>query len=646
MKAIKLAWLEILRFRGPVRRFVPLVIVLVPLLYGALYLWSNWDPYGQTRRIPVAVVNSDKAVTTGGERVDAGRQFVEQLRATRTFDWHFVDREEAREGLVEGRYYFTVTVPADFSTKLASATHSPPQRASIRITKNDAHGYLVGIMADTARHKLQNQVNATAHTAYARALYGELGRAREDLRAASEATHQLVEGTELSKQSTKGLSQGLNGMRERSGLLAQGVQNVSDATAQLDGQLSAITGFAAQELPGAANSLVNTSDVAVTSLSSIATSTEFTRDRAAESAATTAELGKRHPELLNDPVYQRAVDHSRRLSAATGTSAGEAQRALRTAQDAGRQARSLQDHVGTMQQRVQSIDTPLDTLRAGASKLAGGAQGVTGGLGTLASGTDVLRANAGQLNDGARRLSDLVNDSMDRIPPTNPTEVSDAAEVLGSPTELRSSNLNPAHVYGRGLAPLFFAIALWVFGLVAYLVLAPVNERALGGRINAASIAIGGFLPAAALGIIGGLVLFGVVDLALGLRPEHLWWTVGLLSLAAAVFVAIDHFLRTAFGAVGGLVSLVLLIVQITASGGLYPIETSPVAFQAVHPFLPMTYVVEGLRVTISGGVPEHLLHDAAVLGGILLASLITTTLVVQSQRTWSLRRLHPQVAL
>ncbi|GGI67696.1 hypothetical protein GCM10011581_00670 [Saccharopolyspora subtropica] len=646
MNAIRLAWLELRRFRGPLRRLVPLVLVLVPLLYGSLYLWSNWDPYGRLSQVPVAVVNSDVPVDSHGEHINAGEQFVRQLRATDLFDWHFVDRAEARRGLEQGRYYFTIEVPTDFSAKLASAAQRTPQRAALRIVKNDAHGYLVGIMADTVHSELQNQINAAAHATYARALYGELGAVREKLQRASEAARQLVQGTDLSRQGAAALTRGLGGVRDGTGQITRGVRDISDATAQLDQQLSAVNAITAERLPGAVNALVNAGHVAVNSLSAIRTTTGFLAQRAGEGRAAVEELGQRHPELAQDPGYQRALDTARSVADAAGAADRDAQQALTTAQDAHRQAVDLQNNIGPLQNQVRGITAPADTLRAGAAELAGGANGITNGLDTLVASSGLLQNGAGQLNDGAKALQGLVDDTLGKIPPTNPTEVARAADVLGSPTEIHDENLNSAHVYGRGLAPFFFAIALWVFGLSAYLLLKPVNLRALADRVSAWTIALAGFLPAATLGVLGALVLCAVVDLGLGLDPVHLWWTLGLLALAAVAFVAITHFLRTALGAVGDLLSLVLLIIQLTACGGLYPMETTPAPFQAVHPLLPMTYLVDGLRVTISGGLVEHLLRDAAVLAGFLGVFLILTALVVRHQRTWTVGRLHPRIQL
>src|SRR5689334_16414077 len=126
MTAVRLALLEFRRFRAPMRRLVPVGLAMIPLLYGSLYLWSNWDPYGRTDRIPVAVVDQDQPAVANGQMIDAGKQFTRQLQASGAFAWNFVDADEALDGLRHGRYYFTITVPPDFSHKLATAQNPIP----------------------------------------------------------------------------------------------------------------------------------------------------------------------------------------------------------------------------------------------------------------------------------------------------------------------------------------------------------------------------------------------------------------------------------------------------------------------------------------------------------------------------------------
>ena len=73
MRSPRLAALELRRFgRGRLPRAALVSLLLLPLLYGALYLWSFWDPYGRLDRVPVALVNDDKGATAGKEKLTAG----------------------------------------------------------------------------------------------------------------------------------------------------------------------------------------------------------------------------------------------------------------------------------------------------------------------------------------------------------------------------------------------------------------------------------------------------------------------------------------------------------------------------------------------------------------------------------------------
>ncbi len=66
---------ELKRFsRGLMPRVALVTIVLMPLLYGALYLWAFWDPFSAANKIPVALVNSDHGTVVDGKPLNAGDQ--------------------------------------------------------------------------------------------------------------------------------------------------------------------------------------------------------------------------------------------------------------------------------------------------------------------------------------------------------------------------------------------------------------------------------------------------------------------------------------------------------------------------------------------------------------------------------------------
>ncbi|WP_020500352.1 YhgE/Pip domain-containing protein [Sciscionella marina] len=647
MTAIKLAWLELRRFRGPLRQVVPVVLILVPLLYGATYLWANWDPYGKIDRVPVAVVDQDQlAHTSQGQRVDAGGQIVQQLKASKTFDWNVTDAADARDGLAHGRYFFTVTIPPEFSAKLATAANPDPQHAGIMIGLNDANNYLAGIMTEVVQTKLQDQVNAAAHAAYVRSIYGELSGIRDKLTTASDGAHRLVGATQVAEEGSASLTSGTAALHTGAGQITEGTGQIAEAAGRLDTMAGKLTGTAAKALPAVTGGLVDTARLASQGLDTVHAGTAGVKQQTGRGVADLNGLANAHPELRGDPLYARTIEHAKQLDAGAGRVDAQSGSAAGQAHEALQQARDIQSRTGSLQRQVLDLQTPVHLVDTGSHTVTAGAGTLTRGLDVLHQGSGTLHTAADQARDAATDLAGTVDDSRKRIPPTDPDQVARSAEVLSSPVHIERSNLHPAGVYGRGLAPFFFGIALWVFGLFAYLLLRPVNLRALAARVRASTLALAGWLPAAALGIAGALVLYTVVDLGLGLDPVHAWLTVLLLAVGAASFVAVDHFLRTALGVPGDVLSLVLLILQLTSSGGLYPMPTAPGFFQALNPVLPMTYLIDGLRITISGGLTSHLIRDFGVLAGFGVLFLSLTALAIRRQRIWTVSRLHPDVEL
>ena len=84
---LTLARFELRRFKGPLPRLALAFILLIPMLYGCIYLAGNWDPYGRLDQVPVAIVNQDMPTTVKGKEVAAGRDFVDSLHRTATFDF-------------------------------------------------------------------------------------------------------------------------------------------------------------------------------------------------------------------------------------------------------------------------------------------------------------------------------------------------------------------------------------------------------------------------------------------------------------------------------------------------------------------------------------------------------------------------------
>jgi putative membrane protein len=284
-----------------------------------------------------------------------------------------------------------------------------------------------------------------------------------------------------------------------------------------------------------------------------------------------------------------------------------------------------------------------DDLRGGIYQLSTGARQLDGGLGELSAGGHRLADGLGDLRSGAAQLASGLANGAARIPGYG-DDPAGRADVLADPVGLDRTVRHPAGTYGVGFAPYFLALALWVGAMITYMVMRPLNRRHLMSGAPAPRVALAGLLPAAAVGFAQATLLFLVVHLGLGLNPVHPLATWGLLLFTAAAFAAIMQLLGAALGTPGRIVALVLLMLQLTSSGGTYPVQTTPGFFQVIHPLLPMTYVVEALRHTVDGGAAP--VAGVVALIGYGLGAWLLTVLTAYRSRRLTPAALHPELVV
>ena len=699
---------ELHRFKGRLPRLALVFVLIVPLLYGAIYLAANWDPYGKLDRLPVAVVNLDTGTTYDKTALHAGDDFVESLHAQHTFDYRDVSAAEADRGLREGDYYLVITVPADFSADLVSGQGDDPQRAGITLRRNDANGFVIGSITNSAQNAIARSVDESATASYFDAVFANLAKIRSGLKDATDGAdqlhrgiasaddgsakladgassaasgaddlhdgaRQLATGLSTAKNGSGDLVSGLDRLRTGAGQLSDGADQVADGTQRLNDQAQPVLKVAARDLPAVerqtkdvANTLDDLAQTAAGSTGSISSDLS-TVDDALDS------LAKDNPSLADDPAFRRAqqrvddasgrsdeiasdvkagaarVHRANRLVQSAGDLAARAAKASRDldrlndgAHDVASGARSLNRGLGTAESGARTLDAGIGTAATGADQLSGGSATLASGVHDLANGADDLRTGLRKLDSGSKTLATQLQKGTDRIPTPTADEQDRAVQVLSSPADVSMTVDNPATVYGRGLAPLFLSIALWVFGISVFLVMRPVSGRALAGRASAVRLALASWAPVGTLAVAAGWLMLGVVWLALGLDPEHPALAFGVVTLGAVAFSSFAHLLRTALGTVGSSLLLVTLILQLAAAGGTYPAAILPRYFAAIHPFLPMSYLIDAFRVVVSGGLTSHLARDVGVLAAMAVVALSLTVLTVARRKQLSVKDLHP----
>ena len=85
-------------YRGRMPRLALAVILIMPLLYGALYLWAFWNPFGNVDKLPVAIVNLDKGYECRGSSSMPARMWCRGIIASKQLDLHEVEEADAIRG--------------------------------------------------------------------------------------------------------------------------------------------------------------------------------------------------------------------------------------------------------------------------------------------------------------------------------------------------------------------------------------------------------------------------------------------------------------------------------------------------------------------------------------------------------------------
>lgn len=291
-------------------------------------------------------------------------------------------------------------------------------------------------------------------------------------------------------------------------------------------------------------------------------------------------------------------------------------------------------------------------LADGASQLASGAQSAKDGTAQIASGATQLEDGSATLTDGLTDAVDGSGELSEKLAEGADTaaeqtaNISAKADAMSDPVELVNEYYTTVKNYGTGFAPYFMALGLWVGGLVAGFVFKPLNSRLILSGGNPVMVAFSNFMPMALFAIIQATLLMVVLQFGLQLQIDNVPAFYAMGYLTAIVFAAIMQFLMATFGFPGKFVAIILLMLQLTACAGTFPIQTTPDFFQAINPFMPMTYVVQGMRQIMTGLDYGIVAFDCFVLFAIGAVCFALTSVVAYRKRTVRMDDLHPILQL
>ena len=648
------------------------VISFIPILYSGFFLGSIWDPYGQTKNLPVAFVNEDKGTSLNGKSLNIGESIEKKLKDNHDLGWEFVSKQQADEGVNSGHFYAVVTIPSDFSQKAASITESEPQQAVINFTTTPAKNYIGSLVSNQAAAKVKSSVSEQITQAYAKGILENLDKLGTGLDAAANGASTLHDGLgrlqsgtqtyvggvkqlAVNQQSlTGGLAQLSDGSRKLQAGLGQLSNNLptesqlsqlSDGMKQLQSGINQLNASVSNPSPVLmaqqnkvktdAQTLVQTMEASKSDLLAAGGTLQTLGAQAAASGSNSTTISL--PQISN---ISRAFTKTQTIIAQTTTLLGDLQTLT---QQLSAQQIQLQAGVSALNNGVNQLTPNAITafngynsvrfannqLLAGSASLTNGLSEAKSGSQKLANGASLLESRSGALIDGTSQLANgadtLANKLADasnriKIQPTGAT----TQQQIANPVKSEVTEKGNVPNYGYALSPYVLSLSLFVGALVLN-VIYPIRktfseqESAIRWWLSKASVAgVAAFMQATILMLV--MVFF------LGLTPEHPAHFIGAIYLTSFAYMSIVSLLVIVLDNPGRFLAMVLLVLQLGSSEGTFPIQTANGFFQAINPLVPMTYSIRALRQAISGGLDNAFYGGSMwVLAGFLLVANLLT---------------------
>jgi len=614
-------------------------VIAVPLAVAGLVSGAFAGATENIETIPAVVVNNDEMVTMtlpdGTEQpVLAGRLLVTELTAPETagFSWTISNDDEAAKLLESGDAYAVLTIPSDFSSSVTSLSGETPTKANLDIRTDDAHGYLAGSVAQSVGDAMTTAFGRELTAQYLEGFYSNLAAVGGSLGDAADGATRISSGVDSLAGGLGQLSSGVASAASGATDAASGAYAYADGVSQYTQGVDGIAGGLA-ELDAGAAGLDGISDGVDAYTGGIAAGVGQLEQQVGP-------VADRLDAFVTDPANAELVAQYPQIGEAVGTIAG-----IRTqlgglvsgGQTLATQTRAgidgVQGGISGLADGAAQVSAGSAGIRDGGYGLASGIDELAGGLGALSTGAADAASGATQLAGGAGELAAGLTTGAEQAKALTDIDAAGTADVVSEPVTSTTERNNEIGSIGEVIGMLFVPIGLWLGAMAMFLVFRPFTREALRSTASTGGLVARTLARTGLLALVQAVTVVLLLHSALGVAWSVLPQTLAFAALLALAFTAIHAFLTVALGRAGMLVSLVLVALQLAASGGLYPVEVLSGPFQAISPFLPLTWAVQGMQLIVAGASGGAVAMAAGMVALFGLGGVIGTLLVVARRR-------------
>ena len=584
-------------FSNPIVIIVLVALIILPSLYAILNVQACWDPYENTGEIEFAIANLDTGTTYDGNKLNAGNELVHELKNNTKFNWVFVSESELRKGVHDGKYYAGIIIPKNLSENIMSILSDNPESAKLEYVVNIKANPVANKLTDSAANSVYRTMNAKIVEIIDVAAYGKLGELQTSLSAGA-------------SQMTSGAQQ----LSDGAGKVTSGADEVSSGASKVsDGASKVKTGSA--NVASGANKVKSNTKSLDNGASQVSSSAEQIKSGSSQVQEGAQNLESQvNPSTLPSPVKEVVVGS---LSLANSSS-----------QLAGG-ASSLAEGSVKLASSSSKLANGAGDVASGAGKVANGAEDVADGSNKLAEGALSLVAGSQLLSSSAAQAliaaSSALTGASESLADVTGVNESVIGNYIYSPVELERTEEFPVNHYGSNVTPFYLVLSMWVGAVITCVMLKPGSSA--GTKYSPLEVYFGKLSLFILMSILQAIIsLAGLFILGIEVKNPPLFCLSAVL--VSVIFMVLIYSFISSLGQVGKGIGVILLVLQISGTGGIYPIEIMNSVFQVLYPYLPMTYAISLIREAQLGVVWSNYLPAVIILIAIGIATVIVAIII------------------
>lgn len=657
---------------------VVLALCILPSLYAWFNIKACWDPYdpSATSNIKVAVVNQDQGSQLNGQPINLGDQIVAELKNNKALGWQFLDEAQANKDLENEKIFAMVTIPSNFSSNILSITTNDVKPGELDYKVNEKINAIAPKITSKGAETIEQNVSSLIVGTITEKIFSvakNLGINLEDSLPVLDGVLQQIKGlqTKFGKLNTLVNSADVeaNDVKILLEEIKQDLPNISNTLSSADQLVNSISQFITTA-QGQVENISPTISKDLEIIASIAQEVQNDTDNvintvnqanASAPAQITSLLSKVENLInLNNSLIQfltainnispnqHLTDMINNLNSYVTTlnNLKTGLNDMLTALNNGYQpdtsvlenVKNLASSVNTTAIGIKNtyettINPQINTILSQAFDTASGSIGVIEGAknkipeieSIINQGIDIANQGGdvvGFVKQHLPEIETFINEAVQKADNTKDSgmitqiitlithNVEERAKFLSQPIELKEESIFSMGNYGSAMTPFYTVLCLWVGMTLLVSMLKVDASKEYSAKVNYfAKLLL--FLTIAVL----QALIVSVGDLAI----LKIYCTNPPLFVASMVFTSICfaiivYTLVSVFGNIGKVVAIILLVLQVAASGGTYPVELMGSFFKAIHPYLPFTYAISMGREAIGGAVSTILMRDIIIL--------------------------------